>query len=1852
LHFRLKRFDVRQLPVRRKTPVTITHPLPGIDLSHYLLEPIRGRQDSAFVVLRGHRTAPSGHPASVLVIMPTEEHPRADCVQMLEHEYALRADLDASWAVLPLALANYQGRTCLVLDDPGGELLARTLGMPMDIGLFLRLGVSLAVALSELHRRGIIHKDLTPAHVIIDEAIGHVWLTGFRIASRLRRERQTPEPPEVIAGTLAYMAPEQTGRMNRSIDSRTDLYTLGVMLYEMLTGTLPFTARDPMEWVHCHVARQPVPPAERVPGVPPALSEIIMRLLAKAAEHRYQTAAGVGRDLQRCLTQWEAEQEIAPFRLAEHDTSDRLLIPERLYGRERETEILLAAFDRVVKTGAPELVFVSGYSGIGKSSVINELQKSLIPPRGLFASGKFDQGKRGIPYATLAQALQSLIRRVLAQSDADLAVWRAAFSEALGPNGRLIEDVVPELKLIIGEQPPAPDVPPQEARRRFQVVLERFIQVFARPERPLALFLDDLQWLDAATLDFIEALIRGDVRHLLIIGAYRDNELAPDHPLMGKLQAVRDAGMVVHEIALGPLTREHVAQLVADTLNSQPDHAAPLAQLVWAKAAGNPFFTTQFLTALADEGMLTFDDAHARWSWDVAAIRAMRYTDNVADLMFDRLTRLPLNTRRAVQSLACLGHSADVATLALVLGTTVDDAHGELWEAVRSELVARSRGSYRFLHDRVQEAAYALVPERDRSREHLRIGRLLVAHTPLERREETIFEIVHQLNRGATLIMSSDEREQLARLNLLAGKRAKASAAHAAALEYFTAGARLLPDAAWERHVELTFALEVNRAECEFVTGDLASAEERFAMVAARATHLVDEASVACLRIPLYTVLGRHERAVQIALSYLSKAGIACSPHPTNEEVREEQERLWQQIGSRPIESLFDLPLMSDPEIRGTMEVLSELLGPAYWLDQNLMDLLLLRMANLSIQYGNADASAVAFGYLGAVLGARFGRYADGYRFGLLGVDLVDKKRLDRAKPRVYQNVATWVVPWVRHLREAGPLLRRAQDAAERWRPLPYYLMWAYSSLVAHGLASGDPLGDVQRDAEEARRRVPPRSHRTGAVLDVMTGQLGLIRTLRGETRVFGSFADEEIDEQLLDQHLQDEPALSPAACRYWIRKLQAHVYSADHSRAADAATKAGRFLSTVSHHFLEAEYHFYSALAQAAAADSAIPEHRQELLANAASSHQKLVKWSVSCPENFDSSAGLVGAELARLDRRELDAERLYEQAIRSARQNGFVHIEGLAHELAGRFYEARGFETSARAHLREAHDCYLRWGAEGKLRQLEQLYPYLRPPERVTDSHAAISARVQHLDLATVLEGLQAVSAEIVLERLIDSLLRRAIEHAGAERGVLIETSAGGLLIQAEASVSRGTIAVCLNGKPVGADDLPESVIQYVARTQETVILNDASVSNPYSSDRYIRRTHARSILCLPLVKQGRLTAVLYLENHLAPGVFTPERIAVLQVLAPQAAMSLENSRLYRELELREAKIRRLVDASIVGIVIMRVDGTVSDANDAALEIVGFTRDDVRSGRVSWRDLTPPEWQGASDQAVAQLRATGSFDVFEKELFRKDGSRVPVLLAGTAVDETRQESVVFVIDLTERKRAEQETLEARVSERTRIARELHDTLLQSLQALLLKFHSAMNVLPSHPAEARRRLEKALVQAEGAITEGRNAVQGLRASVTTVNDLANDIAALGAELPGDPAGVNPPAVEVDVAGPSRDLNPIVRAEAFRIAGEALHNAFKHAQAQRIIVTIHYEALEFRLTARDDGKGMDPQTLARPQAAGHFGLPGMRERASIVKGQLAVRSAPGGGTEIELRVPAAIAYGPSGRRSRWSGFAN
>ena len=698
--------------------------------SGYALEPIR--EGAEFILYRGRQ---HGDPSTILAIAVSAKHPSPQSLRRLEHEYSLAAKLDPAWAATPLALTRHEGRTMLVLKDPGADpldqVLARDQEQAPGLSRFLRIATGLASAVGQVHRHGLIHKDIKPGNVLVNQA-GDVWLTGFGIASQLPREHQSPVPLEIIAGTLAYMAPEQTGRMNRSIDARSDLYSLGVTLYQMLTGALPFAADDPLGWVHCHIAREPVSPGERA-EVPEPLSAITMKLLAKNAEERYQTASGLESDLRRCLAQWQSQGRIEAFPLGAHDASDRLLIPEKLYGREGEIDVLLAAFDRVVTHGTSELVLVSGYSGIGKSSVVHELHRVLVPPRGLFASGKFDQFKRDIPYATLAQAFQALVRQILVKSEEEVDQWRRAIQEAVSPNGQLIVNLIPEVEFIVGKQPSVPDLPQQDAQNRFQLVFQRFLATFARPEHPLALFLDDLQWLDAASLGLLEYLLtHSELQHLLLVGAYRDNEVDSSHPLMRTLATIRNAGARIEEIVLAPLTLRDVSRLVVDALHCAPDTAYPLARLLHEKTGGNPFFAIQFLTALAEEGLLAFDSATRTWQWQMNRIRAKGYTDNVVDLMVGKLKRLSNTTQDALKQLACLGNVVEIATLTLVHGKSEEEIQKALWEATRSGLIVQQETTYKFLHDRIQQAAYSLIPQQHRAEVHLRAGRALLANTTVE----------------------------------------------------------------------------------------------------------------------------------------------------------------------------------------------------------------------------------------------------------------------------------------------------------------------------------------------------------------------------------------------------------------------------------------------------------------------------------------------------------------------------------------------------------------------------------------------------------------------------------------------------------------------------------------------------------------------------------------------------------------------------------------------------------------------------------------------------------------------------------------------------------------------------------------------------------------------------------------------------------------------------------------------------------------------------------------------------------------------------------------------------------------
>ena len=1514
--------------------------------SGYVLEPLRECAD--FILYRGRQ---HGNPSSVLAIALSAEQPSPQNFRRLEHEYSLAAELDPAWAIKPLALTRHEGRTILLLQDPGGEPLDRVLerdhGQRLDLTRILRIAIGLAAALGQIHRRGLIHKDIKPANVFVDDA-DNAWLTGFGIASKVPHERQSPVPPEIIAGTLAYMAPEQTGRMNRSTDARSDLYSFGVTLYQMLTGALPFAAADPLEWVHCHVAREPAPPGERA-AIPELLSAITMKLLAKNAEERYQTASGLEADLRQCLAELQSHGRIDAFPLGAHDSSDRLLIPEKLYGRQREINALLAAFYRVVAQGTTELVLVSGYSGVGKSSVVNELHKALVPPRGLFAAGKFDQYKRDIPYATLAQAFQTLVRQILVKNETDVTHWRHSLQEALGPNAQLIVDLVPEVEFIIGKQPRVPDLPPRDAQNRFQMVLRRFISAFARKEHPLALFLDDLQWLDAATLDLLERLVtHPDLRHLLVVGAYRDNEMSSSHVLLRTLQAMRKAGARVQEIVLAPLGLDDVGALVSDTLHCAPERVQPLAQLVHEKTGGNPFFAIQFMTELVQEELLAFDAVTRTWQWDINRIRAKNFTDNVVDLMSAKLRRLSAPTQEALRHLASLGNFADVATLALVHRETEGAIHADLREAIRAGIIFQQVSTYKFLHDRIQQAAYSLIPEEHREEVHLCIGRALLVRMTADQLAEHLFDVANQFNRGAARLIDGDEKVQVATIDLRAGRKAKASAAYESALVYFSAGMALLDERDWGGQYGLTFSLWLERAQCEFLIGNFDRAEQLIAHLLQRGASKVDQAAVYQLKIQLHIMKSENHEAVASALTCLRLFGIDLPAHPTQEQVQTEYDTVWQTLDRRPIESLINLPLMTDPEMQAAMQVLSVVSPPAYLTDFRLCCFLACCTVKIAMQHGTSGASALAFGYFGSFLGPIFHRYADGYRFAKLACDLVEKHGFIAYQAKVYHTMGT-VIPWTQPISSAIDFMRATFRTAIETGDLTY-ACYGMTPCIAGLLLRNDPLDAVWRESEMALEFTQRSKY--GDVADIIRSQQRFIANMQGRTTTFSTFSDAQFDEATFEAQLTGKRM---ALMIFWYRmlKLKARFLSGDYAEALAAAGKVKALLWSSVAQIQQLDYFYYAALTVAALYDNASADEQQEWRELLTLHREQLREWAENYPPTFADKYTLVAAEIARLEDRAFDAMQLYEQSIQSARENGFVQNEALASEVAACFYATRGFETIAHTYLRNARSCYDRWGALGKVKQLDARYPHLYEERVSTSTIATIGASAAQLDFESVIKASQALSSEIDLPKLIEKLMRIAVENAGAERGLLILLRGEEPQIEAEATTGHGRVEVTVRQAAVTPFELPQSALHFVIRTRECLVLDDASIANLYSDDEYVRTKRARSLLCLPIVEQTKLVGALYLENNLTPCAFTSDRVAVLELLASQAAISLENATLYSDLQREEQNFRLIVDTVPGFLCTMTARGEVEFVNQGILDYTGLTLEEL----ADWRPLIHPD-------------------------------------------------------------------------------------------------------------------------------------------------------------------------------------------------------------------------------------------------------------------------------------------------------
>lgn len=1506
--------------------------------------------DGARVFCRQWYRGDDGKVSSILVVKAVLEHPPAAVLERFAHELALRDELDRSWAVWPLELIRSGGRTLLTLEDPGGEALEQLLIAPMKLDHFLRLAVAITTSVEYLHRRSLVHKDLKPANILVIGA-NEVRITGFGLASRLPRARQQFEAAETIAGTFAYMAPEQTGRMNRSVDSRSDLYALGVTFYRMLTCALPFNAATPLEWAHCHVARLAVPPHELMNGVPAAVSAIIMRLLAKTAEDRYQTAAGLRNDLNHCLAEWATHGRIEQFPLAQSDRPDHLLIPEAIYGREHEIEALLASFDRVAQSGVPELILVSGSSGIGKSALVDEMQKSIVQSRGLFGSGKFDQHKRDVPYASLAQAFSGLIRNLLAKEEADLAPWRNALREALGPLAQLMGDLVPELRLLIGDQPSVPDASPRDAQRRFQLLFARFIGVFCTPAHPLVLFLDDLQWSDLATLDLIEYLLaRSDLQNLLLIAAYRDNDAEMGHRLAARLAEICQSGKNVQGINLLPLTRESVGQFVADALRCDLPFALPIADIVYEKTRGSPLFFTQFLRTLAEEKLLVFDYDEGEWRWDLAGIKEKSYSDNVADLVVGKLSGLRDDARAALLELACLGNTAEFETLCLVHGTSEQALHSDLNDAVRLELVRHLNSSYAFVHDRVHEAAYALEPDLDRRAAlHLRIGMALATQLTQAEPSERIYSVASQLNRGVTAAKTGDERNRIIAINLAAGQRARSATAYHAAVAYLEMARGLLEEKRSAQHSQIAFTIVLLHAECKFLLGDLTTAEAELRALSQSWSDVVRGAEVTSLRAQLYTAAGQLEPAVDVCLAFLRKVGIDWHPHPTRSQVDEDRRRLRALAEKSSDEQLRTLVPMADPDHRAIMRVLADLVTPAFLTDRNLSDIMLMEATRLTLEHGISPESCYPLTAIFGVLASDSTDAELAFRLSQFGASLAETRSKTGLSGRALLVFGLHVTPWIRPIRSGRSFVQRALEICLTTGDLAF-AAYSHRGLLALDLFSGEALPGILLHAEQALGFAEALGIRLNS--ECLATQRALALSLMGRDAAFESSKPSSIE----------APATTEPLSSFfdYVVRVQLEVLAGRSHDAIAFARCADEYAWCARAYCEFAEYRFYTGLAHAAAYDEASEEDREQHVICLREQYRKLVAWSDRCPANFGARCTLIAAELARIEGRVIEAERLYEAAIQLSQEGEFVQIEAISAERAAAFYEMRGIRTVVLSYVTNARDCYSRWGATAKVDQLQERYPSIREKGHVVHAASTIGTHVEQLDLATVLKVSEAVSGEIALEKLTETLLRSAIEHAAAERAVLVLPQGTDLRVRAQAAIGDGSIAFDLADLPLSGEALPLSIVLYTARTQESVVLDDASTSSAFGNDQYIRQNRTRSALCVPLVKQGKAVAFLYLENNLASRVFTPARIAILRFLASEAATSLDNARLYRELQERELRYREaqmeLAHANRVAVMGQLTASIAHEVNQPNTAVISSAQ-----AALTWLNHQPPALQQA---------------------------------------------------------------------------------------------------------------------------------------------------------------------------------------------------------------------------------------------------------------------------------------------------
>lgn len=1449
-------------------------------------------------------------------------------IARFKHEYQITRDLSLNGIAGARDLIKHEGCFTLVLDDFGGDSLQVFLQQNRLYAIeFLEIAIQLATVLHDLHECSVIHKDIKPSNIILNPNTGQVKLTDFSIATRLAKEERQANDTNLLEGTLAYLSPEQTGRMNRSLDYRTDFYSLGVTFYEMLTGRLPFPFTDPLEMIHAHLTRIPKPPHQVDPEIPVAISDIVMKLLAKNAEDRYQSALGLKADLETCLMQLRERGTIASFTVGSLDRAGQLLIPQKLYGRDREVERLMQAFD-CASIGKTTALFASGYSGIGKTSVINEIHKPIVRQRGYFVRGKFDRLKRNIPYSALTQAFQSLVRQLLSEPVRQLEAWSAEILKTLGTEARVAIELIPELEWIVGEQPPVPQLGLSESQNRFNRVLKDFISVFARPEHPLVLFLDDLQWADLASLKAIEFLVsEADDLALLLVGAYRDNEVSSAHPLVSTIEAIDRAPVYFDRLDLQPLAPDSIVELVADTLHCDRAKVTPLAELLFEKTGGNPFSLSQLLETLDRERLLAFNYRKGCWTWELEQIRPLGQSHcNILELVGRNICQLPEATQHVLQLAACLGNEFQLTMLAAICKQSAAETARDLWDALQAGLIipldktyttpqvlddtdraeiAQLQIRYKFSHDRVQQAAYSQISEEFKPNLHLKIGRLLLQETPETELDDRLFDIVNSFNLGVKSIRDRAEIVQLAQLNLDAGRKAKASTAYDDASCYFDRGLQLLPKSAWNEHYQLALDLHVEAIELAYIQTNFQRAQQLSDLAIARTQTVLDRVKIDELKINFYFTQNQMQAAIDTALDTLQRLGVTLPKQPNRIQFSIGLLRAKLRQFPRSIEKLTALPTMQDAKKLAAMRILMAIVPASFVAQPQLFPLAIFKMVNLSLRYGNAPISAFGYNSYGTIHCAVLGDIESGYRYSQLALNLIETLKSKYLKSRVYFVFNTFIRHWKDPLKSTlDPLLDGVRSGLETGdienacHCAAFYCIYTF--------LSGVPLEETQ---DKQARYIELMTHYKQ---EFQTDQAKLwhqvVLNLRGQPDDPVQLVGEAFDETTALPHAKDAKNAMVVFPAY-LAKLMLAYWFKQPDRAVEFARSAQLYRDGVLGIAYIALHNFYQSLALLATYPDANSRRQKQILDRVSIAQKQLARWAQSSPANYRHCFELVEAEKARVLGQTDLALSHYDRAIKQAQTAGFACEEALAAELAADCCFALGRDKLGQLYLADASRNYLHWGATAKVKDLECRYSDVlarslavsatEPTSTVTRTTNSTSGQnAAALDLATIVKAYQAISEEIVLDKLLDKLMLVLMENAGAQTGLLCLDRDGEWVLAAKGTVEPQP-RVSLPFAPLDdCADVPTSVLNYVRRTRETVVC-DRGNDGEFGRDRYLIQHSPQSLLCLPILDRGKLTGLLYLENRVTQGAFTRDRLEVISLLSTQAAIALENALLYTSME-----------------------------------------------------------------------------------------------------------------------------------------------------------------------------------------------------------------------------------------------------------------------------------------------------------------------------------------------------------------